>query len=303
MKKLFLPLIMAVVLTGCSTFQYSSRSVDVRNRNIGTKETAAEVVADYGRVVTATSDYQVSKSEAIREAEYRCIMENKIDVVVDPVFKVELSPLSLSKKYRATITGYAGMYKQAPAGVDAVKSYSKEEIEKYKLLTDPSFPQYYYNNGTGDSYYINSSTGQAVKAVGNGLTSLAIAPKAKTPKAPKQFDFFKAKKVRNFGIGLTIAGAVSMLAIGVPCLTNASGYAYSDYTYSDYNDYYYGGYNYTFNESMHSAGIAFTVMGTIASVAGIPMWCVGSYRMKKSGSNAKVSVGGTSRGVGLRLNF
>ena len=298
MKKLFLPLIMAVVLTGCSTFQYSSRSVDVRNRNIGTKETAAEVVADYGRVVTATSDYQVSKSEAIREAEYRCIMENKIDVVVDPVFKVEFSPMSLSKKYRATITGYAGMYKQAPAGVDAVKSYSKEEIEKYKLLSDPSFPQYYYNNGTGDSYYINSSTGQAVKTVGNGLASLAIAPKAKTPKAPKQFDFFKAKKVRNFGIGLTIAGAVSMLAIGVPCLTSASGY-----TYSDYNDYYYGGYNYTFNESMYSAGIAFTVMGTIASVAGIPMWCVGSYRMKKSGSNAKVSVGGTSRGVGLRLNF
>ena len=176
MKRLLMPFVMALMLTGCSTYQYSSRSIDVRNRNVGAKETAVEVVVDYARVVTSTSDFQLTKNDAIKEAEYRCLIDNKIDVIVDPIVKVEFSPFSISKKYRATITGYAGMYKVAPAGVDIVKSYSKEEIEKYKLLTDPSFPQHYYNSGEGDNYYINSSTGQTVKSGLSGVFgSLAAA--------------------------------------------------------------------------------------------------------------------------------
>ena len=79
---MILPLIMAFVLTGCSTFQYSSRSVDVRNRAIGTKDAVAEIVVDYDRSVTATSDYQMTKNEAIKEAEYLCIVNNNIDLVV-----------------------------------------------------------------------------------------------------------------------------------------------------------------------------------------------------------------------------
>ena len=281
MKRTVLPIIMALVLTSCSTYQYSSRSVDVRNRSIETKGVAAEVVVDYERTVTATSDYQMSRGEAIKEAEYLCIISNKIDVVVDPIIKVEFSPFEFKKKYRATITGFAGMYKPASAGVDAVKDYSKEDIEKYKLLTDPSFPQYYYNNGSGDSYYINSSAGQSVKQSGSLFSSLAVAPKAKTPKAPKTYDFYKAKTLRNAGIGLTIAGVVSVFAIGLPV-----GYLARP------------GSKDTAVETM----IFFHSTGFIATAVGIPMWCIGSSRMKKSG-DIQVSMGGTSNGLGLRLNF
>ncbi|MBE6251253.1 MAG: hypothetical protein E7111_06305 [Bacteroidales bacterium] len=294
MKRLLMPFVMALMLTGCSTYQYSSRSIDVRNRNVGAKETAVEVVVDYARVVTSTSDFQLTKNDAIKEAEYRCLIDNKIDVIVDPIVKVEFSPFSISKKYRATITGYAGMYKVAPAGVDIVKSYSKEEIEKYKLLTDPSFPQHYYNSGEGDNYYINSSTGQTVKSGISGVFgSLAAAPKLKSPKQPKTFDFSKAKKLRNVGATMTAAGVVSILAIGLPCMTTAEQYD----EFSGYYDYTY------FNESQYNAGIAFTVLGVTSIVAGLPMWCVGSHRMKKSGNTTSVSVGGTKKGLGLRLNF
>ena len=290
---MILPLIMAFVLTGCSTFQYSSRSVDVRNRAIGTKDAVAEIVVDYDRSVTATSDYQMTKSEAIKEAEYLCIVNNNIDLVVDPIVKIEFSPFQLKKKYRATITGFAGVYKAAPAGIDAVKEYKMEEVEKYKLLTDPDFPQHYYNKGTGDNFYINSSTGQIAKQGSSSKSSFAFAPKTKTPKVQKQYDFNKSRKLRNAGAGLTIAGAVSTFLIGIPCMTTSYKETYDSYGYTTYD----------YNEGQDAAGAVFVALGNFAMLSGIPMWCVGAVRMKRSGGEAKVSMGGTSNGVGLRLKF
>ena len=31
-----------------------------------------------------------------------------------------------------------------------------EDVEKYKMLTDPSFPQHYYNQSVGNTYYVNT---------------------------------------------------------------------------------------------------------------------------------------------------
>lgn len=268
MKKVLFPLFMALMLTSCSTYQYSARTVGVNRQPIQTKEAAVEVVPDYGRVVTATSDYHITQKDAITEAEYLCIINNKIDVVVDPIMKVEYTPLQ-QKKYKATITGYAGTYNKAKAGVDAVSSYSKEEIEKYKLLTDPNFPQYYYNKGTGDTYFINSGASGPLKAA----ASLAVAPKKGASTLTNNYDFTKAKKLRNAGAGMTIAGVLATLVIGVPVFVAAES----------------------------EAGIPFMTLGSMATVAGVPMWAIGAKRMKNSGAN--VSVGGSKNGVGLKLNF
>ena len=269
MKKVLLPFLMALMLTSCSTYQYSTRTLGVNRQPVQTTEAAVEVVPDYERVVSASSDYHITQKDAITEAEYLCIVNNKIDVVVDPIMKVECTPLQ-KKKYRATITGYAGTYKKANAGVDAVGGYSKEEIEKYKLLTDPNFPQYYYNRGTGDTYYINSQAGSPLKA----SASLAIAPKKGTKALlTNKYDFTSAKKLRNAGIGTTVAGVLATFAIGVPVFVAAES----------------------------SAGITFLTLGPIATVAGIPMWAIGAKRMKESGAN--ISVASSKNGVGLKLNF
>lgn len=189
MKKLALPLLLALVLTGCSTYQYSARTVGVNRQNVHTKEIAVEVIPDYSCKVTGSSDYQATKNDAIAEAEYRCIMENQIDVVVDPIIKVERDGLQVKKKYRATIIGFAGKYKVTEAGVDAVKEYKKDEIEKYKLLTDPEFAKYYYGKDGGDTYYINSEI-----STGNQKGSSAIFPivkkKAKSKKNKDQGGIF-----------------------------------------------------------------------------------------------------------------
>lgn len=123
---------------------------------IHSKHVSAEVVVDFNRKVIATSDYCLTKNDAIREAEYLCIIKNGIDVIVDPIFKLEYAPTELKRKHRATVIGFAGVYKKVPTGVDAVVGYDMEDVEKYKMLTDPSFPQHYYNQSVGNTYYVNT---------------------------------------------------------------------------------------------------------------------------------------------------
>lgn len=288
MKKTVLPVLSAIILTGCSTYQYTARSIGVDRQNVGTKEIAVEIVPDYERTVTAVSDFQTTKYDAIAEAEHRCIVENDIDVVVDPIVRIEREPMQPRKKYRATISGFAGTYRAAKAGVDAAKEYEKEDIEKYKLLSDPDFAKYYYSSGTGDIYYINSSEPAAIRK--SGPASLAFAPKVrKNPEV--KFDFTKSRRLRNAGIGLTAFGVISTFAVGLPLYLNGESYEYS----------YYGGYYY--NNGNYDAGVTLMTIGSAAVAAGIPMWCIGAKRMKNSDRDLNLSVGNTQSGVGLRLNF
>lgn len=82
------------------------------------------------------------------------MLDNEIDVVVDPIFKIEKRGFS---GYRVTVHGFAGFYKTGKSGLDQVidGQYKKEDIEKYLLLTDPSFMKYYYNHGSCDGHVYN----------------------------------------------------------------------------------------------------------------------------------------------------
>lgn len=223
MKKLLLPLAMVFVLGGCASYQYTARTVGVGTQPIGAKEVVAEVVPNYDRVVSASSRYQVSSAAAIEEAEYRCIIDNNIDVVVDPVIKVERLPLLSPKKYRATITGFAGQFKPAKAGVDAVKDYNKEDVEKYMLLTDLEFAKLYYSkdkgtSSVGDVYYINTSGSSDKKGLSastksksasqvsvSGLFNKKKADKKKSD--TKKSDKKKSKKFSGIFSGASADGA------------------------------------------------------------------------------------------------
>ena len=47
MKKVLLPFLMALMLTSCSTYQYSTRTLGVNRQPVQTTEAAVEVVPDY----------------------------------------------------------------------------------------------------------------------------------------------------------------------------------------------------------------------------------------------------------------
>ena len=81
-KTIYLSLLLVgVVCTGCSTYQYTARQVDVLRRSIGTQEQMAGVEVNYDKQVSGTSDYQLTRRDAIEEAEFHCIQDSKIDVV------------------------------------------------------------------------------------------------------------------------------------------------------------------------------------------------------------------------------
>ena len=284
-------LLIGVVCTGCSTYQYTARQVDVLRRSIGTQEQMAGIDVNYDKQVSGTSDYQLTRHDAIEEAEFLCIQDSKIDVVVDPIIKVEYNPFKAKKRYKATIVGFAGKYKQAPTALDKSKEYSLEDIEKYKLLSDLSFPQYYYGQSAeGDNYYFGSN-GPRPEKKSSSLMVQNVAQNLNNPRAPKQYDFYKAKQLRDGGIGLMVSGVAMMIGIGVGCYVG--GYN---------NGKYVNGYYESHNYDAIAAGIAFMAIGGAAIVSSVPMMSVGAVRMKKS-QRLDITLNAGSNGLGLGLTF
>ena len=186
-----------LVQVGCTTYSYTSRSTSVNQRVINSSQATADMDINYKKKVTATSDFQKFPNQAKQQAIYQCIMNNDIDVLVDPIFQVENRPIT---GYRATVTGFAGYYKEGMNGLDEVidKKYKKEDIEKYLLLTDPSFLQYYYqkSSGNGNVYNIKCTT-QSSKA-SSSITQLTnVNTKAKKDKKVKKNK--KSKLAAFFG--------------------------------------------------------------------------------------------------------
>lgn len=166
---------------GCSSYTYTSRSTKVNRRNVNASEQVADLTIDYQKKVTATSDLLKSSAQAKEQAMYQCIMNNNVDVVVDPIFQVERRGF---KWYRATVTGFAGYYKVGKTDIDRLieKGYTKEDIEKYLLLSDPDFAKNLYGKSScGNVYNIKCET----KNVKSSPAAQFDAPK-KQPKAKKE---------------------------------------------------------------------------------------------------------------------
>jgi hypothetical protein len=275
MKKCyFFLLLLSIIFTSCSSYQYSARQINVQRQSIGNHEQMANIDVDYTKQVTATSEYQLTRQDAIQEAEFLCIQHFKIDVVVDPIVKVEYNPFKLKKRYKATVVGFAGMYKEAPTKLDKSKKYTLEEIEKYKLLTDPTFPQYYYNNGEqGDQYYFGPKTEDSKKESSSFIMQRINRSYLK---APKNSNYQKSTKLRNEGICIVGSG-VAMAAIGIGCMLS---------------------HNYTANR----VGTAFVIIGSVSTLMGIPILTIGSIRTKKIGT-MDVTLNADSNGLGVGLTF
>ena len=187
--------VIGLMMNSCTTYSYTSRSTSVRLNTMQSENLGAEVDVDFSRKVTGSSDAQVLKIDAINEAQYKCINENNIDVIVDPIYKIEFNMFQ-KRAYKATVVGYAGMYKQVKTGVDAVveKNYKVEDIEKYKLITDPTFYQYYYQKdpvqgGDVTNYYINSNS-SSTPAVTKTRPSLMVQPTAVPQKVKNNIKYY-----------------------------------------------------------------------------------------------------------------
>lgn len=165
MKKILLGSIVAVILllSSCSTYQYTARQTNVERQNITMSPTIVDVKPDYTKRVEVTSGWCRTQDEALNECKYNAITTNKIDVVVDPIFKVARNNGRPSKPYKATLTGFAGYYINSRTlyeDIAKLKEFTREDIEKYLILHQPEVLQYMNAQGDVVNVYHNENTGK-----------------------------------------------------------------------------------------------------------------------------------------------
>jgi hypothetical protein len=168
MKKILFGGIFAIALifSGCSSYQYTARQTNVIRENITMSPTIVDVRPDYEKRIEVTSNWCKTEKEAMDECRYSAIINNQIDVVVDPIFKVERRKGHGPKKYKATLTGFAGYYTNSRTlfeDIERLKNFSREDIEKYLILQNPEVLK--YMNKQGDVVNIYHTENEALEKV------------------------------------------------------------------------------------------------------------------------------------------
>ena len=302
-------LLLSMFLASCTTYQYTARQTEINNRQMDTKVQRAAIQVDYNHQVTATSNYQITRRDAINEAEFNCIRDEKIDVVVDPIYKIEFNPFKFKKNYRATIIGFAGKYEEKENLLDESKKYTIEDIEKYKLLYDPSFLPYYYQQpipAGGDvyNYYIKSGVNGAgvapaapAKSPAVSKTAPSIMLKNQKPARPmKRYtseELRKAKQLRDGGISAIVCGYVVCLGVGLPVFMTVGQTPSRDLESELRRD------------RGRVSGSVLMAVGAASFVAGIPMTTIGAIRYNKGKKSQymDITLNSSSNGLGLGLTF
>lgn len=165
------------MLGSCSSTQsaYTSRLQDVDRNSVTAEKKTAELDVDLSKRINAKSSWQLSKQQAMKEAEYLALQQSGADVIVDPLYRITTSPMFNSKdgakwylvNYKAEVTGFGGKYKALKTDkelIEEFKDVSLEDVEKYKLATDRNFAyEYFKAKQAGD---INS---QGNLTIGGGM--------------------------------------------------------------------------------------------------------------------------------------
>jgi hypothetical protein len=130
-------------MTSCTSFRYTEQSINDPDRvnrisnNVelsANKKFAVDVRVELEQIVTATSENHQNKADARNEAYYNCIVNNNIDLVVDPLYKLtEISapgPFKFLYKnqYKYEIRGYAGFYENPTDASGQALQDAKDEL-------------------------------------------------------------------------------------------------------------------------------------------------------------------------------
>lgn len=127
----FAIVLIAAVMSGCSTYQHTYRLSQIPDKNLSVSDNyVADLDIDFNKKVNAVSRKHKTVQDAKDEAYYLAITQNNIHVVVDPIFSVKTTKI-FSTKSVATLTGFAGYYKNARSIHDDNKKRQDEEFAAY----------------------------------------------------------------------------------------------------------------------------------------------------------------------------
>lgn len=139
-----------VAFSSCKTISYQARSLEIKDQAVVTTPTMVDVRVDVNKRVNysdpdfvryPSSKIKNTEEMALTAAKYKCIVENKIDVLVDPVYKITFKG---KKKAKVELTGLAGYYENARSmynDVNSLKDFKMEDVQKFILFNNPELMQ------------------------------------------------------------------------------------------------------------------------------------------------------------------
>jgi hypothetical protein len=142
MKKIILvavAFLSLVTLNSCKSVGYTYRTIDVNKENVMAQQVVVDVKLDVKNKITAVSSKRNSVSEAMDEAYYKALVDNNIDVVVDPIFEVTTTDkiLFFGGKSVAKLSGFGARYENARSKLDVVKelkTIDTTDVKKFDML-------------------------------------------------------------------------------------------------------------------------------------------------------------------------
>ena len=153
MKKIIYALLLSSFMTSCTFYKYTNQDssepdrVNTISNNVSLtakKDFAVDVRIDLDKIVTGVSQNHADENDARNEAYYNCIVENDIDLVIDPLFKKitneapGIFKMFYKNQYRYEIRGYAGYYENPRDAGDETLQNLKDQlaIEQTQLEID-----------------------------------------------------------------------------------------------------------------------------------------------------------------------
>ena len=153
MKKIVYTLLLTSVMSSCTFYKYTNQDscepdrVNTISNNVSLtakKDFAVDVRIDLDKIVTGVSQNHADENDARNEAYYNCIVENDIDLVIDPLFKKitneapGIFKMFYKNQYRYEIRGYAGYYENPRDAGDETLQNLKDQlaIEQTQLEID-----------------------------------------------------------------------------------------------------------------------------------------------------------------------
>ena len=149
MNKNLLIILCAFLVSSCTSYRFTkqnfpsenSRTNGIANNvNLQANQSfSVDVKVDLGKIVTANSETHENEEDAKNEAYYNCIINNDIDIVVDPIWKETVieapGPFRFIYKnqYQYEIRGYAGYYRNIQDAGDTKIQDAQDELALKKI--------------------------------------------------------------------------------------------------------------------------------------------------------------------------
>lgn len=160
LKRIGLVVLAVLFLTSCKTYSHTFRKIDISNSDVQTETVVVDVLPDFSRKVKASSNKKhKSEKNAKEEAYFNAIIDNNIDVLVDPIYSVSTTKKILfifGGKSEAEVHGFAGYYKNPRSLSDYNKSEFSQKIENLEKFSKVSNVQKETEEKT---YTVNSTCG------------------------------------------------------------------------------------------------------------------------------------------------